>query len=161
MKYLIGIDPGVAGGIAFHDENMTTVYDLPTIKAKRGKTAQDIDAAALVKIIRAESIAYDRFHAFVELVQSRPRQAGMFAFGMNFGKVLGALEVLGIQTTLVSSSAWKQTLGLRGEDKSMSVKLAEQLFPALKAQLYGPRGAGLDGRAEALLLAYFGAHHAN
>ena len=47
-------------------------------------------------------------------------------------------------------------MGLRGEDKSMSVKLAEQLFPNLKSQLYGPRGAALDGRAEALLIAYYG-----
>jgi hypothetical protein len=161
-RLVVGIDPGVSGGIALLDPeaNSARVFDMPTLKAKRGKTAMDVDTAAVASLTSEWATLHD-MHAFVEQVQSRPRQGGQFQFGVNYGRILGALEAAGIPITHVSASKWKPAMGLRGEAKSMSVKLAEQLFPALKSQLYGPRGAGLDGRAEALLIAYYGAHHAN
>lgn len=157
---VLGIDPGTSGGWALLDRyGCAKVFDTPTVAAKRGKTALDVDTAALMSQLDAAA-DFSLVRAFVEQVQSRPRQGGQFQFGVNYGRILGALEAAGIPITHVSSSKWKPAMGLRGEDKSMSVKLAEQLFPALKSQLYGPRGAGLDGRAEALLISYYGAHHA-
>lgn len=155
MNLIIGIDPGVAGAVAHIGPCTTWVEDLPTKQASRGKAALDVDGEAFSSLLWAarrstQSVAY------VEQVQSRPRQAGQFAFGMNYGRVLGVLEALGIRTVHVPASKWKQAMGLRGEDKATSVALAAELFPHLKDQLYGPRGAGLDGRAEALLLAYYG-----
>jgi Holliday junction resolvasome RuvABC endonuclease subunit len=154
---ILGIDPGVSGGLAFigAHEATTGVYDMPVTRATRGKTAMDVATADLIEIITFRK----PLRAFVEQVTSRPRQGGQFAFGVNYGRILGALEAAGIPITHVSAQKWKQTMGLRGEDKAMSVKLAAELFPSLKSQLYGPRGAGLDGRAEALLIAYYGAHH--
>lgn len=158
MNLIIGIDPGVSGAVAFIRDNDTAyVLDMPTTRASRGKTALDVCGMQL----RSMVAPYGEFPidfpvAYVEQVQSRPRQAGQFAFGMNYGRVLGVLEALGIRTVHVPASKWKQAMGLRGEDKATSVALAAELFPHLKDQLYGPRGAGLDGRAEALLLAYYG-----
>ena len=157
---ILGIDPGVSGGIAFYDptqplDSVAAAYivDMPALRAARGTTAQDVDVPALVKLLRhVGGISC----AFVEQVTSRPRQAGQFAFGVNYGRVLGMLETLGITVVHVAPSKWKQELGLRGEDKSMSVKLASQLFPGIAKQFVGPRGAALDGRAEALLIAYYG-----
>lgn len=156
---IIGIDPGVSGAVAvvWRDTPTAkanqTVFDIPTVASSRGKSALDVQGFLL-----AEDLERYRFNsiAYVEQVQSRPRQAGQFAFGMNYGRVLGVLEALGIRTVHVPASKWKQAMGLRGEDKATSVALAAELFPHLKDQLYGPRGAGLDGRAEALLLAYYG-----
>ena len=156
MTCVLGIDPGVSGGVAFYipGTNLADVFDMPVVKAKRGKTAMDVDAEALQLLIVGLRTPN---RAFVEQVQSRPRQGGQFQFGVNYGRVLGVLEAAGIPITHVSASKWKPAMGLRGEGKLMSVKLAEQLFPHLKPKLYGPRGAGLDGRAEALLIAYYGA----
>ena len=158
---ILGIDPGVSGGIAFLDParpldapDVASVYTMPTIRAARGTTALDVNVEKLAKLIKCTLNGVSL--AFVEQVTSRPRQAGQFAFGVNYGRVLGMLEALGIPTTHVAPSKWKQELGLRGEDKSMSVALAAELFPALRSQFFGLRGAGLDGRAEALLIAYYG-----
>ena len=152
----IGIDPGVSGAVAMiHANGLAEVFDLPTIKAARGKSAMDIDTSALHHILTPSVMQYPH-KIFIEQVTSRPRQAGQFQFGVNYGRVLGVLEYLFDDVTHVSPQKWKQALGLRGEDKSMSVALAAELFPQLKDQLYGPRGAALDGRAEALLIAYYG-----
>ncbi|WP_104668679.1 hypothetical protein [Ensifer adhaerens] len=159
MTLIIGIDPGVSGAWAAMTEDCSMVNDMPTLAAKRGKTALDVDGQMLGDVLRK----YRGYAsaAYVEQVQSRPRQAGQFAFGMNYGRVLGVLEALGIPIVHVPASKWKPAMGLRGQDKATSVALAAQLFPHLKDQLYGPRGAPLDGRAEALLIAYYGSKQCN
>lgn len=152
MILIIGIDPGVSGAVAFIGDGTPYALDMPKTRAARGKSAFDVDGLKLATFLASCTNGV----AYVEQVQSRPRQAGQFAFGMNYGRVLGVLEALGIRTVHVPASKWKQAMGLRGEDKATSVALAAELFPHLKDQLYGSRGAGLDGRAEALLLAYYG-----
>lgn len=153
MSLIIGIDPGVSGAVAFVGDCSEWVADMPTVAAQRGKSALDVNGPQLFNML----CLYDSVATvYVEQVQSRPRQAGQFAFGVNYGRVLGVLEALGIQIVHVPASKWKPAMGLRGEDKATSVALAAQLFPHLKDQLYGPRGAPLDGRAEALLIAYYG-----
>lgn len=161
MTFIIGIDPGVSGAVAFfppHD--VAWVHDMPVTKASRGKTALDVYGEQLRAMLAILQL-YPTSAAYVEQVQSRPRQAGQFAFGMNYGRVLGVLEALGIPIVHVPSSKWKPALGLRGADKAASVALAAELFPHLKDRLYGPRGAPLDGRAEALLIAYYGSKQCN
>ena len=154
MSLIIGIDPGVSGAVAFiRDDDTAYVLDMPTTRAQRGRSALDVNGSLLFDAL---FLSDSRDVAYVEQVQSRPRQAGQFAFGVNYGRVLGVLEALGIQIVHVPASKWKPAMGLRGEDKATSVALAAQLFPHLKDQLYGPRGAPLDGRAEALLIAYYG-----
>lgn len=154
MPLIIGIDPGVSGAVAFiRGDDMAYVIDMPVMRAQRGKSALDVNGSLLFDAL---FLSDSRDTAYVEQVQSRPRQAGQFAFGVNYGRVLGVLEALGIQIVHVPASKWKPAMGLRGEDKATSVALAAQLFPHLKDQLYGPRGAPLDGRAEALLIAYYG-----
>ncbi|MGE5548417.1 MAG: hypothetical protein ACM33T_16045 [Solirubrobacterales bacterium] len=94
-------------------------------------------------------------HAFVEAVGAMPGQgvSSVFAFGKVFGLVLGILAANFIPHTLVPPQRWKRTLGVPA-DKDGARARASQLLPA---------HAGLwcrakdDGRAEAALLAYFGA----
>lgn len=151
---VLGIDPGVHGALAWYcTERKRTIriQDMPTASAKRGKSALDVDGKKLDSMIRG---TFDV--ATVEQVQSRPRQGGQFSFGVNYGRVLGVLETMGVPIVHASPQKWKQAMGLRGQDKSMSVRLACELFPASKDLFYGPKGAELDGRAEAALLAYYG-----
>lgn len=160
MTLIIGIDPGVSGAVAYLGGQYAGIADMPTQRAARGKSALDVDGPGLYLFLE---LCTDRgiCTAYVEQVQSRPRQAGQFAFGMNYGRVLGVLEALGIPIVHVPASKWKPAMGLRSADKAASVALAAELFPHLKDQLYGPRGAPLDGRAEALLIAYYGSKQCN
>jgi crossover junction endodeoxyribonuclease RuvC len=152
---VLGIDPGVHGALAWLDTDtrrIVRVIDMPTVKATRGKSAMDVDG----RLFGGWVDAYHPHRAVVEQVSSRPRQAGQFAFGTNYGRILGVLECLSIPIQHASPQKWKQEMGLRGQDKSMSVRLAVELFPTCARLFHGERGAGLDGRAEAALLAYYG-----
>lgn len=161
---VLGIDPGVSGAFAFYEPALppshadaALVFDMPTLKASRGEQALDVDTKKFMDMVRIpQGMGIKLSHAVVESVTSRPRQAGQFRFGVNYGRVLGALEAAEIPIVHVSAQRWKQAVGLRGADKAMSVKLAAALFPQMVPHLYGPRGAGLDGRAESLLIAYYG-----
>jgi hypothetical protein len=156
---VLGVDPGIHGALAWYDTEDRHLFlaDMPTVSAKRGKTAKDVDGPTLADMLISRVIACKGIDtAFVEQVSSRPRQGGQFSFGVNYGRVLGVLEATGIPVVNASPQKWKQAMGLRTQDKSMSVRLAAELFPDYAHYFYGPRGAGLDGRAEASLIAYWG-----
>lgn len=151
---ILGADPGSSGALALYNPatQAIEVFDMPTKRAARGKTAKDVDGYALGILI--DGLKHRVIKAVVEQVSSRPRQGGQFTFGISYGRLLGALEANLIPVTHVPSSKWKPAMGLRGEGKGTSVALAVELFPALAAQL---RRAKDDGRAEAALIAYYGA----
>jgi crossover junction endodeoxyribonuclease RuvC len=156
---VLGVDPGIHGAMAWYDTEDRYLFlaDIPTVSAKRGKTAKDVDGTELANLLVTKFVNSQEVHtAFVEQVSSRPRQGGQFSFGVNYGRVLGVLEATGIPVVNASPQKWKQAMGLRTQDKGMSVRLAAELFPDYAHNFYGPRGAGLDGRAEAALIAYWG-----
>jgi crossover junction endodeoxyribonuclease RuvC len=100
-----------------------------------------------------DSLKHRIKRAVVEQVSSRPRQQGQFTFGTGYGRVLGIIESNLIPLTLVPSSKWKPEMGLRGQEKSASIALAKQMFPHIASQLARAKD---DGRAEAILIAYYG-----
>lgn len=152
-----GIDPGVTGAIAWLDfatHKLLAVGDLPVAEVKVGKTTR----RRLVPAVLAEYLKYPASlpdHAFLEEVATRPGEGavGAFAFGRGFGQIEGVLAVLGIPYTLVRPAKWKKALGCPS-DKGSARMLACQKWP---------QSAGLfarvkdDGRAEAALIALYGA----
>ena len=72
------------------------------------------------------------------------------------GLIVGAAAALGIATTQVKPAAWKKSLRIPA-DKRAAVARATQLLPTLGGLFKGPRGGVFDGRAEAALIALYGA----
>ena len=153
-----GIDVGLQGAIAFLADNggpvplLADVIDMPTLKA--GKKTE-LDSWALAAIFRE----HRPNHVMVELVHAMPGQgvSSMFSFGRGFGVILGVLAAFDIPYTLVSPQAWQKAVlgGLPGaEGKGKAIQWAAATFP--DAVLQTPRGRLLDGRADALALAYYG-----
>lgn len=62
--------------------------------------------------------------------------------------------MLGARIVWVQPATWKKHLGLIGCDKSASIEMARELFPSLADQL---KTKSSDGRAEALLIGWWGA----
>ncbi len=143
---IIGVDPGLAGAIAFYfpAQNAVTVEDMPV-------AAGDVDAATLAA--RIAQMQPDV--AIVELVASRPGQgvASVFKFGCGFGMVRGVIAASGVPLHLVSAAKWKRALGLDA-DKEKSRALALRLWPG-RSDLFGRKKD--HGRAEAALLARYAA----
>lgn len=164
-RFILGIDPGRQGALVLLDTFRpadSIVYDMPV-------DDQGVQAAKLASIV-GEVIQFCAgqvgpsadIHAYVENVNSRPRQAGAFAFGLSTGIIHGVLASFSIPFTLVAPSQWKPSMGLRraadetqDQNKDRARALASKLLPDL-AHFFARKKD--DGRAEALLLALY-YHH--
>src|SRR5580704_203704 len=102
---LIGIDPGLSGGIAcWKLDKPLCAYSTPPTEG---------DLLELIKTLvepPGEAIA------FVEEVggfagKQQPGSA-MFKFGRNFGFTLGVIQALGVRIELVRPVKWQKPLGL-------------------------------------------------
>lgn len=146
MATIIGIDPGLKGGVCLiSDAGAFYCYEMPVNK-------DGIDARALRQIIAQ----HNNCIAYVEHAQAMPKQGvvGVFTYGVGFGKILATLEICGIETKLVRPAVWKKAMGLPKE-KEAAVAMAERLNPL--GVFRTERGRLLDGKAEALLIAVYGA----
>ena len=148
---IVGIDPGATGAVAWVTDHghLIEVSDLPHV-AKVG-----LLPAVFATMLRGgdrEPIT----HAFVERVASRPGAgvAGMFNFGRDYGQILGVLAALDIPVTLVTPQVWKRSLSVPA-DKSAARARAAQLWPGLAGTFARVKD---DGRAEAALIALYGAN---
>ena len=155
--YIVGIDPGMSGGVAVlaPDGTLQALHDTPmlTLKVARG-TKQEYDIPGLCALLA--SYAGPQAHVIIEEAQAMPGQGtrSMFQVGLGMGVWLGILAALALPHTRVRPQVWKKALGL-GKDKEASRLRAMQLFP--RAEL---RRTKDHGRAEALLLALYGQRHA-
>jgi crossover junction endodeoxyribonuclease RuvC len=145
---VIGIDPGLSGGIAMLDAGgvLIAVGDLPVMRSDK---LAWIDGGALRSWIlhhkQTSSVT-----CVVERVSAMPKQgvSSSFQFGVGFGSILGALRVLDIPIHLVTPGTWKGAMKLKGKDKRAALDQARLLYPTAELHL-----AKHDGRAEALLVA--------
>lgn len=149
-----GADPGLSGAVAFFDTvtGALTVHDMPTHALSRnGKAKRELDMVELARLVDAAGAG----HAYIEQVGAMPGQgvSSVFAFGLAYGALRMAFAASFIPTTLVSPAVWKRALGAPAEKDGARARASQLL----------PQHAGLwtlkkhDGRAEAALLAVYGA----
>ena len=85
-----------------------------------------------------------------------PRQGA--SSGYKFGRSVGALEatvaLCNVPLEIIEPSVWKRALRLKGKDKEGSRQKALELFPHAQHLLARKKD---HQRAEAMLIAYFGA----
>lgn len=156
MSAVIGIDPGLDGGIAYLEPDglSVTVLPMPTVSEKVSKgVRRRVDLWRLAEIItnmrNAGAVA-----AWVERVGSMPTDSHVtaFSFGWSAAAVSMGLACCKVRTFYVQPLVWKRHYKL-SKDKELSRLKASQLFPAdahqwsLKSQ---------DGLAEAVLIARYG-----
>jgi crossover junction endodeoxyribonuclease RuvC len=140
---ILGVDPGITGGIAFLYPDRIAADDIPT-------AGGDVDVDTLVLRIREHAPRL----AVIEKAQAMPKQGvvSVFKYGCAFGALCAATMVLEIPTHLVSPRKWKSHFSLDA-DKEKSRALAIRLWPGCG---YFSRVKD-HGRAEAALLARYGA----
>lgn len=143
----VGIDPGMTGALAIlnSDNQLIAIHDLPFI----GKRLN----AALLQTLLLEHNG--QRHAWVEESQSFPGQgvSSAFNYGTGYGTILGVLAATQIPYRTVRPAIWKKAMQL-GRDKTDSRRRATELWPAHADQFQRVKD---DGRAEAALIALYGA----
>jgi crossover junction endodeoxyribonuclease RuvC len=147
---IVGVDVGASGAIAWMTDegHLIEVRDLPHIKG------HGMCPAMLAGWLREPGRG--PVHAFVERVASRPGQGvvSVFTFGRAFGMIEGVLGAEEVPVTMVTPAKWKAHFGL-GTDKNASRARAAQLWPGLAGTFARAKD---DGRAEAALIALYGAN---
>lgn len=157
-RFVLGIDPGLKGALAFYNPETggLDVEDMPTLKSggAKGKTA--VDRAALARLIDVR--AKDIVHCYLEKAGPQPLDGvvGAFTSGRGYGLLEGILTAHFVPLTIVPPADWKKTMGCTG-DKQQSTARAGELLPRHATKFCGPKGGIKDGRAEAAVLAVFGA----
>jgi crossover junction endodeoxyribonuclease RuvC len=166
---IVGIDPGTGGAIAFLEaetEQLLLVEDMPVDKTRVGKTDRlRIARSALFALLSRGAGAY----GFSERPEARPisfrdkrtgqtqtRQpgaAGMFAFGESYGCIVMGCTCANIRLTEVRPSIWKKELSIPAS-KDDARRRAAELFPSFAQYFARVKD---DGRAEAALIALYGA----
>jgi hypothetical protein len=140
---ILGVDPGITGGIAFlYPSGEIAADDIPTVDGS-------VDVDALVRRVRQRGPRL----AVIEKAQAMPEQGvvSVFKYGTAFGALCAVTALCEIPTHLVSPRKWKTYFGLDA-DKEKSRALAIRLWP----------GSGLferkkdHGRSEAALIARYG-----
>jgi hypothetical protein len=134
----IGIDPGVAGGIAM-------LNDAGEIVAAVKMPATEHDVFAFL----CESLGEEPARAVLERVSSSPQMGvvSAFTFGRGYGALRMALTVAEIPFDEVSPRKWQPAMGcLSGGDKNITKRRAQALFPRVEIT---------HALADSLLLAEF------
>jgi len=160
MDCVIGIDPGLAGAIAIYRPGRDLlVFDTPTFYDEHGR--QHMDTAGIASRLRNKAPA--GASVFIERVGPMPRQGAgtAFRFGYGAGILYAVAKLYAGSVTLVTPRAWKAAVGIRAvsgstsrDRKNASRARAVELFPD-SAHLFAR--AKDDGRAEAALIAWYGA----
>lgn len=161
---VIGIDPGVSGGLALYDSEhhvLLDVEEMPSFwqplktKGKGGKVKKrrKIDYFRLCDVLE-DWREQGAIKVICEKVTAMPGNGAvsMFSFGEAYGAVLATCVTVGLNVHLVRPYEWKKLYHL-SDDKNASVILAAAMFGS---QFFNK--AADHNKAEAALIAACGAN---
>lgn len=150
---IIGIDPGFTGAVACYNPRSgdITVSDMPVTKDKKNRTI--LDHPGVLALF--EGCQHYHVMAVLEFVAARQNQSApaTFRFGQGYGALEMALAANKIPVQYATPAKWKGYFGL-SSDKGVSRAYATQRFPHAASFFSRVKD---DGRAEASLLALYGA----
>jgi crossover junction endodeoxyribonuclease RuvC len=152
----------LSGAIALYcPPAFITAIDPPVLEIKnaKGGIKRRYNTASIVNEIENFTRIGYNVHVYIEDVHAMPGQGvtSMFSMGRGLGMYEGIVAALKLPVHFVAPQTWKKKLltGM-GKEKDASIYKAQQLFPTIATSFFTKRGRMLDGRAEALLIAYYG-----
>ena len=155
---IIGIDPGVHGGIAvLTDDGKAWATPMPVLASgPNGRDERDVAAIVTFAVTEMDG---NPITVVLEHPQPNPKfGAQNFTFGEHYGFWRGLFAAYTLRVLDPRPQAWQKAMGVTGkgkERKDSSVALCAKLFPGVTLVLPGCRKAH-DGMADALLLAEWG-----
>lgn len=145
MTTIVGIDPGITGGIAcIHNGKLADVEPMPVHDSR-------VDGAAIDHLLTI----WEPDAVYVEDTQAMPKNGSIasFSLGLNTGILIGVIQANAFRLVRVKPQLWKKRMGLSGKDKTASRGLATELFPDFAQRFKLVKN---DGLAEACLIARYG-----
>lgn len=152
MKTIIGIDPGLTGGLAALGDEFQQIDIMPAVSAG---TKNQIDEQGVVKWLL--NFPPQTARVYLELVHAMPGQGvtSMFTFGCGWGVIRGILAGMGYSYELIAPQSWKKVV-MHGQTRGSEYQVASRIFPAAD-WLKTPRCTTPHmGKVEAALIAEYG-----
>lgn len=143
----MGIDPGISGAVAFYFPMVPGRIAVDDVPVAGG----EINVNELARLIRIHRPTL----AVIERVSAMPGQGvtSMFNFGRSYGDVRGVIGAMDVPLHFVTPQKWKKHFGL-SSNKDESRLRAIRMFPTAAESFKLKKH---DGRAEAALIALYGA----
>lgn len=151
---IIGIDPGLSGGIAILDDlKIFDIYDMP-IMSEGKKNKNQLNSAQLVNIIKKNLIPNGNTFLIVEQVSAMPGQGvtSMFNFGQTFGSIKGICAALNLPIFFVRPAKWKKHFDLINSSKDASRTKVIEMYPSISPRLSKKKDVN---KADAILIARY------
>lgn len=154
----LGIDPGYTGALAFYEpaRDALAIYDYPTF-AHTKSDGRKKTVGNLIELARIvdENVKNRKVIVFIEAVGPRPGESPVSAFNFGFtaGALNGCMAAHFLRIEPVTPAKWKRELRVPA-DKDGARAAASRLLPT-HAHHWPLKGH--DGRAEAALIALYGA----
>ena len=151
---IIGIDPGLSGGIAILDDlKIFDIYDMP-IMSEGKKNKNQLNSAQLVNIIKKNIISNGDTFLIVEQVSAMPGQGvtSMFNFGQTFGSIKGICAALNLPIFFVRPAKWKKHFDLINSSKDASRTKVIEMYPSISSRLSKKKDVN---KADAILIARY------
>ena len=162
--FIAGIDPGANGAIAVLDsENPDSVALLDLKKNSIKEIHNFIRVHLTIQWDGSVLSTKPKYKIWVEDIHSMYGMSAKsnFSFGKNLGIVTAIAEIFTeLPPNTVTPKIWQKYIGVTAKGKAIKkqvAKIAQYLYP--RAQLHGKRGGLLDGRSDALMIAYYGLHN--
>ena len=146
----IGIDPGIYGAVAFLENGKYKhVEDMPVMLKGTGAVKNEVNAGALITILRKYTPADEGVLVAIERVNAMPGQgvSSVFSLGDSFGTACASVAACRFEMEYVTPVTWKKHFKLPS-DKETCRAAAIKMFP--DAELHLKKHVD---RAEALLMA--------
>ena len=151
---IIGIDPGLSGGIAVLKNNfIKKLYDMPVMPEGK-KNKRQLNSAQLAKLIKENIDKNEEVVIVVEQVNAMPGQGvtSMFNFGQTFGAIKGISAALELPIFFVRPAKWKKHFELLNSSKDASRTKAIEMYPSVSDELSKKKDVN---KSDAILIARF------
>ena len=153
---IIGIDPGLSGGIAVLENNkVLSIFDMPVMSEGK-KNKRQLNSAQLATLIKENIKSNEEVAVIVEQVNAMPGQGvtSMFNFGQTFGAIKGICAALGLPIYFVRPAKWKKHFDLINSSKDASRTKTIEMYPSLSNELAKKKDVN---KSDAILIAKY--HH--
>ena len=151
---IIGIDPGLSGGIAILENNkVKKMFDMPVMSDGK-KNKRQLNSALLAQLIKDNIKDFEDTAMVVEQVNAMPGQGvtSMFNFGQTFGAIKGICAALGLPIFFVRPEKWKKHFELINSSKDASRTKVIEMYPYIAEKLSKKKDVN---KSDAILIARY------
>ena len=151
---IIGIDPGLSGGIAILENNkIEKIFDMPVMPDGK-KNKRQLNSALLAQLIKDNIKNIEDTVMVVEQVNAMPGQGvtSMFNFGQTFGAIKGICAALSLPIFFVRPAKWKKHFELINSSKDASRTKAIEMYPFIAEKLSKKKDVN---KSDAILIARY------